>query len=91
MAEPKHCDDYIDDPTQPEALRSFLAWARAPAHGHLAPRPWPTLYATYNGQRVRVTMASRRGDVGITTELWAPRGYDTRVYVEQLTDFAAEG
>jgi hypothetical protein len=32
MGEFKHCDDYIDDETQPEVLRKFLDYARSPAH-----------------------------------------------------------
>ena len=31
------------------------------------------------GTRVKVVMASRFGDVGITTDLTRDRGYDTRV------------
>lgn len=89
--EPKHCDDYIDDPAAPSPLRAFLEWARSPSHGHLRPKPYPTLFATYQGQRVRVVMASRLGDVGLSHDLSrADRGYDARAYVESLTDFAAE-
>lgn len=88
MTAPKHCDDYIDDPTQPECLRKFLDHARSPAHGSLRDEPRPTLYATHDGQRVRVTMASRFGDVGITPDLAKEYGYASRVAVESLTDFS---
>jgi hypothetical protein len=84
----RHCDDYIDDPTSPEPLRKYLAFARAPAHGLLLPRPHPTLYADHAGVRVRVTMASRMGDVGITTNLSAECGYKQRVPVDQLSNFS---
>lgn len=87
--EPRHCDDYIDDHAAPAPLRAFLEWARSPAHGHTRPKPYPTLFATYKGRRVRVTMASRMGDVGISSDHTATGGYDARVYVEQLTDFSA--
>ena len=83
-----HCDDYIDDPAAPAALRKFLAFARAPAHGQLLPRPHPTLFADHEGKRVRVTMASRFGDVGVTSDLAAEVGYETRVPVSQLTGFS---
>lgn len=86
----KHCDDYIDDEAQPRALRDFLRWARSPAHGMTAPRPHPRLYATLRGKRVRVTMASRFGDVGVTSQLERDHGYEERVHVEELTDFSAE-
>jgi hypothetical protein len=88
MADPKHCDDYIDDLSQPECLRKFLDHARAPAHGSLLDQPKPKLFATHNGRRVRVVMASRFGDVGITTRLHAEHGYERRVAVEELTDFS---
>jgi hypothetical protein len=82
------CDDYIDDPTAPAVLRTFLAFARAPAHGQLLPKPHPKLYADYKERRVRVTMASRLGDVGITTDLDAEFGYERRVRVCQLANFS---
>lgn len=84
----KHCDDYIDDPAQPECLRKFLDHARSPAHGSMRDDPRPKLYASHNGQRVRVTMASRFGDVGITPDLTQEYGYSARVAVEELSDFS---
>ena len=68
----RHCDEYIDDVTSPEALRKYLDFARAPAHGALLPKPHPQLYADYDRTRVRVTMASRLGDVGIVHRLPTP-------------------
>ena len=82
------CDDYIDDPSAPAALRTFLAFARAPAHGQLLPKPHPKLYADHEGKRVRVTMASRLGDVGVTTDLDAELGYERRVLVRALSNFS---
>lgn len=106
---PRHCDDYIDDPAQPECLRRFLDYARlAPSLkystgdaafdaaiearlGHPMWRdPAPVLFARHEGRPVRVTMASRFGDVGISEDLDAERGYGRRVAVEELTDFSAE-
>lgn len=85
--EPRHCDDYIDDESAPAALRAFLGRARSPAHGHLSAEPYPKLFADHDGQRVRVVMASRLGDVGITADLDAEFGYQTRVPVEDLSNF----
>ena len=82
------CDDYIDDESAPAALRKFLAFARAPAHGQLLPKPHPTLFADHAGTRVRVTMASRFGDVGITSDLGADFGYEHRVLVRALSNFS---
>lgn len=83
----KHCDDYIDDESQPECLRKYLAWARGPGHGMTQTKPHPQLYANHEGVRVRVVMASRLGDVGITTILANEYGYQRRVNVDSLTDF----
>lgn len=85
-----HCDDYIDDPKAPEALRKFLVFARGPSHGLLTAKPHPKLFADYEGQRVRVTMASRLGDVGISRDLEAATGYHDRVRVSQLKNFSEE-
>lgn len=97
----KHCDDYIDDPTQPECLRKFLTYARSPAHGYYLDGPKPTLFATYNEpdgpggrkgkcRRVRVTMASRLGHVGITSNLERHTGYDWGVSVSDLCHFSEQ-
>ena len=86
--ETKHCDDYIDDATQPAALRAYLERARSPAHGLMSMEPFPKLFADYKGKRVRVTMASRIGDVGITFNLDQDTGYSNRVTVASLTNFS---
>ena len=87
----RHCDDYIDDPKQPECLREFLRFNRAPAVYKInSQEQAPTLYATYNGERVRVTMASRLGDVGITKDFTKDMGYTSRVSVEELMEFFTE-
>jgi hypothetical protein len=83
----RHCDEYIDDPTAPVVLRKFLAWARSPAHGALVPGPHPRLFADHADRRVRVVMASRFGDVGISSDLGRETGYETRVPIEALTNF----
>lgn len=85
--EPRHCDEYIDDPTAPRGLRKFLARARSPAHGALVPEPYPTLFADHKNRRVRVVMASRFGDVGISPDLDRDYGYEARVPLEELTNF----
>lgn len=112
----RHCDDFIEDETQPECLRKFLEHCRAPAHGSLLGTPRPALFATLTkerrgieylgswdahgpkcrefvmpeGMRVRVTFASRMGDVGISTNMSRETGYDARVSLEILTDFASQ-
>lgn len=102
----RHCDDYIEDATQPECLRRFLEYNRLPAaakyptgdeafdagmEAHLGCPMWrapvPVLFADHAGRRVRVTMASRFGDVGITKHLDAQHGYDRRVAIGDLSNF----
>jgi hypothetical protein len=92
FANSKHCDDYVDDETQPLCLRRFLRYKRWPAIYQIKARAMkikiPTLFANYQGKRIRVVMASRFGDVGITEDLEADHGYSIRVMVEELTDFS---
>jgi hypothetical protein len=83
----RHCDEWADDETSPEPLRNFLNWARLPGHGLNEPKPHPELYADYEGKTIRVVMASRFGDVGISYHLDQELGYVTRVPVEMLTNF----
>jgi len=84
----KHCDEYTDDEQAPAPLRKFLERARSPAHGALDPSTYPVLFADYKGVRVRVLMASRLGDVGITADLKNDYGYDARVWVADLSNFS---
>lgn len=77
-----HCDDLMDRDDTPSVVLAFLRVARSPGHGG----DRPPLYATLNGQRVRVTMASRFGDVGITRNL-NETAYTDRVLLPQLSDF----
>lgn len=83
----KHCDDYIDDENAPLALRRFLERARSPGHGLTSAAPFPRLFADHQGKRVRVVMASRLGDVGVTSRLDRDIGYESRVFVADLSNF----
>jgi len=88
----KHCDDYIDDETQPKCLRRYLRWHRWPAIYQFKAAMWkfkePKLFADFEGKRVQLVMASRFGDVGITEDLKCYRGYNNRVMIDQLTNFS---
>jgi len=88
----KHCDDYISDLTQPKCLRLFLIVNRLPAVDRMLVEEAgfrPELYADHDGRRVRVVMASRIGDVGISSNLESADGYETRVAIEALANFHA--
>lgn len=90
--EPKHCDDYIEDYKAAPCLRLYLLINRSSASTKLACGQAgcnPKLFADYDGKRVRVVMASRMGDVGITEHLDIEWGYSMRVYVDELSNFGA--
>jgi len=98
-AEPRHCDDYIDDETQPLCLRRFLRYHRWPAIYKIRAERLgvkePELYADFivwrkrNAKpvRVKVMMASRMGDIGISQNL-RDEHYQQRLYVEDLSNFS---
>jgi len=89
--EPRHCDEYIHDLKQPKCLRWWLFVQRLPAFDKLLCEENgvnPRLFATWDGRRVRLTMASRLGDVGVTSDFKQQMGYERRVSVEELTDFS---
>jgi len=91
-----HNDDLLDKHEKgicllPEIVYAWLYYKRLPAIKQFEqPDPKP-LFATYKKKRVKVNMASRFGDVGITKNLTAPNGYTDRgIYVPDLTDFSNE-
>ena len=87
-----HCDDVIDDSRYPECLRKFLAWQRMPAVDKLQAgyTTAPKCFAMLDGEQVRLTMASRFGDIGVAADLDREHGYDVRVDVGSLSLFAED-
>ena len=91
MSDFKHCDDYIDDESQPEALRKFLDYARSPAHGASRKgQEKPKLFADLRGKRVRINMASRLGDVGYTSKFADDYGYEGRLMLSEFSNFGGQ-
>lgn len=89
----KHCDAYVENPLFSAAARWYIFVNRLPASLRILAQPYitdPKLFADYQGKRVRVVMASRLGDLGITHELSADYGYKLRVAVDELDNFSAE-
>jgi len=89
-----HCDDLVDSCTLPECVHQFVEIERMDLlykHENFGTdyKAKPC-YATYKGKRVRLVMASRMGDVGITPNLDAERGYSERVYIPELSEFSYE-
>ncbi len=88
-----HCDNAIHDHKLPICIRYFLLVNRLPSVDRyiiVEAQGEPVCFATWEGKRVRLVMASRMGDVGITTNLDAESGYRWRVSVDDLSDFSAE-
>ncbi|BEV43986.1 hypothetical protein CRBSH125_01690 [Afipia carboxidovorans] len=74
----------------PYAVEAALKWIMPELRSYLWTDPEPVLFATFESKRVRCVMASRFGDIGITKNLDADRGYDRRVSVSALTEFSTE-
>ena len=85
-----HCDVLYDSGTLPECVMTFLDFARAPATFQMRNGPQPDLFADYKDRRVKITMASRFGDVGIAFDHATVMGYDQRLLLNQLTNFGKE-
>ncbi|MDD2819144.1 MAG: hypothetical protein PHN51_10195 [Candidatus Nanopelagicales bacterium] len=89
-------DDWIDEvcPTDPpeELYAKFvLTHMRMPAVLQTAFREFTKLYilyGKYSGKPVRVNVASRLGDIGVTFDLKRETGYDVRVMVSDITDWS---
>jgi hypothetical protein len=91
----RHCDDWLDNPEGVDPLLlAWLTYRRSPAsvkypmHGE--PLPEPLLFATYDHRPVRMTLASRLGDIGISRKLWASDSYELRVPLAELSDFRSK-
>ena len=92
---PQHrgVDDYILDFTMPQALQAFILVNRLPAMEKnilTEVYGYPELYCCKVDDPLRarrVVMASRMGDLGITLDLLAKNGYESRVLVHELQDF----
>ncbi len=90
QAEERHCDFYIHDLDAPMELRWYLFVNRLPAVDtcFLIDKVGdPKLFAKYKDEWIRVVMASRFGDVGITNRLDEDSGYSKRVCVADLSEF----
>ncbi len=89
-----HCDKEIHNDARPACLRYFLLVHRMPAVDRAiieTVHDAPKCFADHDGKRVRLTMASRFGDVGISPDLASTRtSYKTRVEVSDLSNFSEQ-
>lgn len=82
---------YVWTDPEPELYASLIA----PATVRIPPPEWiagarEKVIRLRKGARVRVTMASRLGDVGISPDLKSGQGYLTRIPLSDLENFGAE-
>lgn len=85
-------DKALHDFDLPAIVRGYLAIKQGTATETMAIAEagyMPKLYATYKGERVRVTLVSTMGDVGISREDKS-HGYFTRCSIYDLSDFSDE-
>ena len=86
-----HCDDIIHDHSYPQCLRHWVWFNRQPAMNKGRLRTLygsePVCFAMWKDRRVRLVMASRFGNVGITEDLKTATGYSHRVSLDELSDF----
>lgn len=88
-----HIDDFIDDYRQDAYARWMFMHFRLPASQAADFRPFiekHRLFCTYEGQRYRVTGASRMGDVWLVKDFNRDSGYDHRVDVAECSEWSAQ-
>lgn len=90
-----HVDSWLDEPTfsnDNERYAKFvIEYFRMPAWKINAYRPFLDqfkLFCTYEGNRFRVTGASRMGDIYLNENPDEDTGYILRVYVDNITDWS---
>jgi hypothetical protein len=89
-----HIDDWLDKPRLPSDPANYagfvLEFARMPAWKQFAYGPFMKehkLFCTYEGERYRVTGASRMGDVWLARNPDQEHSYDLRVDVDKCSDW----
>ncbi len=84
----KHVDDFIDDPTSDRYAASWFESFRRPAYDKCLKPDDRKLFATYRGDRYRVTGCSRMGDVWLDPDFGRECGYTHRVDVSECSDWS---
>lgn len=84
----KHVDDFIDDPTSDRYAASWFEAFRRPAIDKMRVPDKRKLFATYEGQRYRVTGCSRLGDVWLASPDYEGMSYQKRVDVDACSEWS---
>lgn len=85
-----HIDEFIDSDETDKGASWFFMLARFPARHQSKFAEYIgkyELYCKYNGDRYRVTGASRLGDVWLSNDFGRSAGYDLRVNVDDCDDW----
>lgn len=88
---PRHVDDFIDAHDSDPYAALVLNYFRLPAIDRVRYAPWMkrfALFCTYQGNRYRVTGASRLGDVWLAKDREREAGYDLRVNVDDCSEWS---
>lgn len=88
--EPRHVDDYIDDPASDAYAASWFEAFRRPAIDKARKPDARKLFATWQGTRYRVTGCSRLGDVWLHSNVNEDCGYQHRVNVDACSNWGTE-
>lgn len=89
MTEPRHVDDFLDDPTPDPYAASWLEAFRRPAWDKIKEPDTRKLFATWQGKRWRVTGCSRLGDVWLHEVDYEGCSYEHRVNVDDCSEWSA--
>jgi hypothetical protein len=88
---PTHVDDWIDNYSHEENYARFVLFhMRLNAVFQSYFRPWMKqfkLFCTYQGERYRVTGASRMGDVWLARNFERENGYDLRANIDDCLEW----
>ena len=88
LDEPRHVDDFIDDPTTDRYAASWFESFRRPAIDKIRKPDDRKLFATFEGKRWRVTGCSRLGDVWLHDVDYEGESYKRRVNVDKCSAFS---
>jgi hypothetical protein len=88
--EPRHVDDFIDDPSSDPYAASWFEAFRRPAVDKMRNPDTRKLFATWRCVRYRVTGCSRLGDVWLHHVDYDGESYRHRVNVDECSDWSAD-
>lgn len=83
----RHIDDFIDDAAADSYARKWFEAFRRPEVAKMRDPNPRKLFATYRGERYRVTGCSRMGDVWLHSDFDEDTTYEHRVDVDECSEW----